>query len=307
MPSGPRLVSVMYHYIRDVEGTDFPGIRAVPVAEFRRQVAKVQQTFDTPPLEACVEFLEGAWEPKRDLCILTFDDGLREHHDTAAQILSDAGIPGAFFLPTAAVEDHEVLAVHMNHFLLASLGTAELSKHLDEAAREIGIAVPPAPRPDEVRAVYRWDDHETARLKYLVNHQLPAAASERLLSHVFSVVLGPPAEFARSLYLDWLQARAMQEAGFAVGGHTHRHKVLSAMEDAEQREDLEWSMTLLDSHLGPGRRGFAYPYGKPSTYTPTTIRDLADLGYYCAFNTVVDDGRLGTSRWEIPRIDPKDL
>jgi hypothetical protein len=66
-------------------------------------------------------------------------------------------------------------------------------------------------------------------------------------------------------------------------------------------------MELLRARLGEGQRGFAYPYGKPVTYTESTIEYLADLGYSCAFNTVVDDARPGTSRWEIPRIDPKDL
>lgn len=302
-----RLVSVMYHYVRDVEHTPFPGIKAVSVSDFREQVSKVRRAFETPPLEACIEFLEGTWTPAHDICIMTFDDGLREHHDTAAQILADAGLPGAFFLPTAAIEDHEVLAVHMNHFLLASLGTAELTKHLETAADGAGVVLPAAPDPQVVRTVYRWDDLETARLKYLVNHQFAPQTSETLLRLVFAEVLGPPDEFARSLYVDWAQAVAMQDAGFVVGGHTHRHKVLSALDDEKQHEDLARSMTLLSTHLGAGKRGFAYPYGKPSTYTQATMGYLEDLGYSCAFNTQVDHGKPGTSRWEIPRIDPKDL
>ena len=303
----PCLVTVMYHYVRDVEQTPFPGIKAVSVKDFRDHVAKVRRCFDTPSLEACIEFLEGTWRPKRDICILTFDDGLREHHDTAAQILIDAGMPGTFFLPTAAVEDHEVLAVHMNHFLLASLGTAEMTKHVDAAAHELGLTLPAAPGADVVRAAYRWDDVETARLKYLVNHHLAPETSETLLRHVFAEVLGPPDQFARSLYVDWTQAAAMQAAGFTVGGHTHRHKVLSALDDVQQHQDLERSMALLSARLGARVRSFAYPYGKPSTYTQNTISYLRDLGYSCAFNTQVGHGGPGTSRWEIPRIDPKDL
>jgi peptidoglycan/xylan/chitin deacetylase (PgdA/CDA1 family) len=305
--NGFRLVTVMYHYVRDTESTAFPNIKGVSVKDFRRQVRTVKEGFITPPLEGIIEFLEGQWSPDGDICIMTFDDGLIEHHDTVAQILSESGVPGAFFLPTAALEDHEVLSVHMNHFLLAALGTIELRRHLTDAARSLEIALPPAPDADRVRAVYRWDDEETAALKYLVNHQLDPPTSERLLAHVFPDVLGPPEDFARSLYIDWKQALAMQSAGFDMGGHSHDHKVLANMDPAKQRSDLTRSMNLLNANLGPGKRGFAYPYGKPATYTQQTIECLDDLGYSCAFNTTVDDGRVGTPKWEIPRIDPKDL
>jgi peptidoglycan/xylan/chitin deacetylase (PgdA/CDA1 family) len=302
-----RLVTVMYHYVRDTESTAFPNIKGVSISDFRRQVQSVKETFATVPLEACLDFLEGRWNPGMDVCIMTFDDGLVEHHDTVAGILEEAGVPGAFFLPTAALEDHEVLAVHMNHFLLAFLGTVELRKHVIKAAEDLDIALPPAPSHDQVRAAYRWDDDETAALKYLVNHQLDPATSERLLAHIFPDVLGPPEEFALSLYVDWDKARAMQDAGFHMGGHSHSHKVLANMDLGRQRSDLARSMDLLSSNLGPGERAFAYPYGKPATYTQETIETLDELGFSCAFNTAVADGRMGTSIWEIPRIDPKDL
>ena len=297
----------MYHYVRDVERTPFPGIKGASVAEFRRHVALVKETFETPGLEDCIAFLRGELKSDRNLCILTFDDGLREHHDTVAEILVDEGVPGAFFLPTAALEDHEVLAVHMNHFLLAFLGTTEFRAHFEKAATDLGISLPDEPTPAQVKAAYRWDDDETARFKYLVNHQLAPSTSERILAHVFPEVLGDPVEFAKSLYVDWDMARSMQQSGLHVGGHSHRHKVLASLSDDDGRSDLERCRDLLSANLGTGSRGFAYPYGKPATYTEGTIADLDELGFSCAFNTTVDLGRSGTSVWEIPRIDPKDL
>ena len=306
-PAEPRLVAVMYHYVRDVENTPFPDIKAVSVQEFRRQVEYVRETFDTPSLEACVEFLKGTWNPRRDICLLTFDDGLRDHHDTVAEVLLSQGTPGVFFLPTAALEEREVLTVHMNHFLLAALGTGEFGRQFRKAADELAVDLPPEPAPERVRSVYRWDDEDTARLKYVLNHQVPADITERLVSHVFPRVLGRPEAFAESLYVTWSEAGSMQDAGLVIGGHTHRHKVLAGLDDNHQHADLQRSLNLLRSRLGNGQRAFAYPYGKPSTYTAETVRNLNDLGYYCAFNTTVDWGRPGGSRWEIPRIDPKDL
>jgi peptidoglycan/xylan/chitin deacetylase (PgdA/CDA1 family) len=305
--NGTTLVTMMYHYVRDVNNTPFPDIKGVSVDQFRRQVKLVRERFSTPPLEACLGFVRGEWDPGRDICILTFDDGLAEHHDTVAEILLSEGLPGVFFLPTAPLEDHEILAVHMNHFLLAYLGTGELRRHFGSAAANLDIELPHEPSLDEVRSVYRWDDDETARFKFLVNHQLPADLSERILAHVFPDVLGSPEEFARDLYIDWDQARSMQAAGLTIGGHTHRHKAMSGLDPDAQRNDLAHSMSLLRSNLGERPRCFAYPYGKPGTYDQYTIGHLEDLGYSCAFNTTSSNATAGTPLFEIPRIDPKDL
>jgi peptidoglycan/xylan/chitin deacetylase (PgdA/CDA1 family) len=99
----------------------------------------------------------------------------------------------------------------------------------------------------------------------------------------------------------------MQESGLDVGGHTHNHKVLSKMAVQDRISDLDRSTQLLSARLGEGVRGFAYPYGKPETYSPEIIEQLERLGYLCAFNTIVGRGEPGVSRWEIPRVDPKDL
>lgn len=303
----PTMVAVMYHYVRDPETTEFPGIKAISVDDFRRQVRAVADQFEMPSLDACLEFLNGTWTPASDLCVLTFDDGLHEHYEIVADVLAEARVPGFFFLPTAPLEEHEVLAVHMIHFLLASLGNDKFLRALQDAAETMGIALPPDVPAGTISRIYRWDDENTARLKYLLNYQLATDAKERLLGHVFNNVLGPQDEFARSLYLDWDQARQLQDAGFHVGGHTHRHRVLAHLTESEQYTDLRQSMSLLRRHLGEGARGFAYPYGKPSTYADGTFSALSDLGYACAFNTAVGRARRGNSRWEIPRIDPKDL
>ncbi|HST18945.1 MAG TPA: polysaccharide deacetylase family protein [Gaiellaceae bacterium] len=36
--------------------------------------------------------------------VLTFDDGLKEHHGVAARVLDELGLPGTFFVPTGALD-----------------------------------------------------------------------------------------------------------------------------------------------------------------------------------------------------------
>jgi peptidoglycan/xylan/chitin deacetylase (PgdA/CDA1 family) len=43
-------------------------------------------------------------DPERLNVALTFDDGLKEHHGVAAQLLDDLGLTGTFFIPTGALD-----------------------------------------------------------------------------------------------------------------------------------------------------------------------------------------------------------
>jgi peptidoglycan/xylan/chitin deacetylase (PgdA/CDA1 family) len=305
--SNSQLVTVMYHYVRDVVGSPFPNIKATTPHEFRRQLEDVRRSFQMPSLEGCLDFLSGAWDPAVDLCLLTFDDGLRDHYENVFPILKRAGVTGAFFLPTAAIGGRRMLAVHISHFLLADIGSSELEKRVRALAGQRDIPLPPDPELDVVAATYRWDSAETARFKYLMNYQLLPEVSESLLRSVFVDILGDEEEFAQHLYMTWEEASEMQDSGFSIGGHTHHHRVLTQLTESEQQDDLTQSTDLISSYLGSELRAFAYPYGKPSTYSSKTIELLKDLGYCCAFGTSVAHASHGDGLWEIPRIDPKDL
>jgi len=116
---------VMYHYVRDLPRTRYPAIKGMLLADFERQVRELAETFEMAPLETALAYLEGAYRPRRDLCLLTFDDGLKEHYRDVTPILSDLRIQGIFSAITACLEERVVVPVHMNHFLMAALDFAE--------------------------------------------------------------------------------------------------------------------------------------------------------------------------------------
>jgi len=305
-----RLHTVMYHYVRDLPRTRFPRIKGMLLAEFRAQVATLAEAYEMATLESALAFLHGDYKPKRDLCLLTFDDGLKEHFAEVTPILAARKIQGLFFVITSALEEHRVAAVHMNHFLMAALEFSEYQQAFLDRLRD---KAPDAPRiedlnAEQIRHTYRWDEPAVAAFKFLFNFKLDAALRDEIVREIFVERFGNEAEFARELYLNWDAARQMQQAGMLIGGHSHRHQALATMTDEAQVDDLNQCHQLLRQHLNAQPWWpFTYPYGKRHTFNQTTVRQLQRLGFACSFATEVGAAAPGEDVFAIRRMDCKDV
>jgi peptidoglycan/xylan/chitin deacetylase (PgdA/CDA1 family) len=293
-----------YHYVRQLPDTPYPRLKGMLASDFERQLDRLAARFEIASMESALAFLDGTYVPRRDLCLLTFDDGLRDHYEEVLPRLVKRGLEGAFFVITSCIEGH-VASVHKNHFLMAALDPQAYRRRVMERLPAFDRAE--MPDSDRVRATYRWDDAPTAELKYLLNFVVPAPTREALLEDLFLETFGDERAFARQLYLDWSEVTDLQRLGMSVGGHTHTHPVLSRLTPSEQREELTVSTSMLEQKLLPQWIWpFSYPFGKPDAFDSSTIDTLRDLTYTCAFTTEPGCNRSGHDRFRIRRIDPKD-
>lgn len=303
-----RLRVIMYHYVRDLPRSRFPRIKGLLTDAFRRQVIALCERYEMATLESALDFLAGRYQPDRDLCLLTFDDGLKEHAAFVSPLLADRRLQGIFFLTTSCLQGR-VVSVHKNHFLMAALEFADYRRAFLENLARLGPETDAAIDMAQARIAYRFDSDEVAAFKYLLNFRLPQSLRSRVLDALFEEHLGDEAEFADELYVNWEEARRMQDMGMVLGGHSHRHIALATLSPEGQRSDLETCATLL-------RRGsrsqalwpFSYPYGTPGvSFDATTIRIVSDLGFSCAFTTAVGANAVGSDRFQLLRMDTNDL
>lgn len=302
------LKSIMYHYVRNPETTPYKGIHAVREEDFITQVKFLKEHYEMATAESIRDFLNGTYIPKKNLAVMTFDDGLKEHGYFVTEVLAQHGIQGQFFIPTACQAEGYVLPVHKNHFLLASLDFAYYQSTciavLKQYYPEQNIAIDQ----QKVADTYRWDSPEVAALKYLLNYHLPRPVRNEVLRIVFEQELGPETEFAKSLYLSWDEIRNMQDQGMIIGGHSHRHNVLAHLSDQEQEQELDTCMTILKQHVHhQDVWPFSYPFGKLDTFNNLTLSLLEKNNVAYAYSTVVDDSMIGTNKYNICRRDPKDI
>lgn len=304
----PRnLTAVVYHYVRDLPRTRFPRIKGMVTDAFRRQVDLLSERYEMATLESALTFLAGGYQPPRDLCLLTFDDGLKDHYSAVLPVLAERRIQGLFFVPTACLEG-VVASVHKSHFLMAALDFKEyqqaFASKLAGLSRETSTGV----NMKVAQLAYRWDAPEVAAFKYLLNFGLPEALRTQILDALFVEYLGGETEFARQLYLSWDEAREMQTAGMLLGGHSHNHVALAMMNDDCQRADLETCAGLLHGRLNSQPLWpFTYPYGQSKTYNSLTVRSLRDLGFACSFTTEFGANEVNQDPFSIRRIDTNDV
>lgn len=297
------LHTVMYHYVQDPARMPFP-LKVMPVDAFRRQVHRLAECFEMATMESAMAYLAGGYRPRRDLCLLTFDDGLAEHGHTVTPLLVEKGIEGIFFLITACCEEHRVAAVHMNHVLMAALPFGDYRR---EFFHELAIG------PDEAQAdaaaaevTYPWDSPEVASFKYYFNFLARPSDRDRAVSALFQRYFGREDEFSRTFYLSWTGARAMQSAGMKIGGHTHLHRPLSSLAAPELFADLDQCRRLLHSRLRPQPYWpFSYPYGKLASFTPESVSMLRKLGFHCGCTTEEGANQPGTDPFLLRRVDCK--
>jgi peptidoglycan/xylan/chitin deacetylase (PgdA/CDA1 family) len=300
---------VMYHYVRHLARTPYPRIKGMLLDDFERQVRTLASDFEMASLETALAFVTGRYRPHRPLCLLTFDDGLKEHYREVTPILNGLGIEGIFHVITGCLEEQVVAPVHQNHFLMAALDFGEYREaflhrlaELDPVARALAETV----APEVARQIYIWDTIEIARFKYFFNFLLKSSLGDVVVGEMFKYYIGSEREFARELYVSWEEARAMQAAGMRIGGHTHRHRPLASLGDDEWRSDLEVSTALLYRHLEPQALWpFCFPYGKRESFPDAAPDGLEQLGYACAFTTEKGPNRPGEARFLLRRVDCK--
>lgn len=302
------LVVVMYHYVRDLPHTPFPRLKGLLPAEFESQIKLLQDRYEMASLESALAFLDGAYISQQDLCLLTFDDGLRDHYETVLPILVKYNLTGVFFTITACQEFGRVVSTHKNQFLMAGLGFEEYRQSFLKYLCTSEAALVPEVDQTAAQRIYRWDSPDVAAFKYLVNHVLPGELKTRVLGQLFAERLGDEVEFAHQLYLSWDEAREMQTMGMVFGGHTHEHITLAKVSDNRQTQDLETCASLLRRQLHPQSVWpFSYPYGKPDTFNAHTVAVLKRLGFVCAFSAVPGVNLAGQNLFHLQRMDTKNI
>lgn len=310
MSNQPLLHVATYHYVRDLPRTRFPQIKGMLLNDFREQVKALPNAFEMATLESAVAFLTGKYRPRRDLCLMTFDDGLREHYADITPILAEQRIQGLFFLITSCLEDCVVVSVHMNHFLMAQLGFKSYQSEFVQTVREMGFGEQLETQCDPCvfQRTYPLDTPEVAQFKYFFNFVLSPRTRDLAVRTLFKKYLGDEQEFGGELYLNWSEAREMQQAGMVIGGHSHEHRPLATLRYPELYVDLTRNWELIQKNLAPQEVWpFSYPYGKADSFNRNTVEILRQLGYRLALCTEPGNNLPGVDLFAVRRVDCKDV
>src|SRR3954465_1886150 len=114
------LTIVVYHFVRELPHTRYPGIKGLLESEFRGQLEYLARHYEFTTAEQVMDSVANGKPLPRNAALLTFDDGYIDHFVTVFPMLDERGIQGCFFPPAKAIRENRVLDVNKIHFILAS-------------------------------------------------------------------------------------------------------------------------------------------------------------------------------------------
>jgi peptidoglycan/xylan/chitin deacetylase (PgdA/CDA1 family) len=284
------LTIVMYHYVRDGGP-----VHARTVAELEAQLDFVARSYEVLRVE---DLAARAWP--ENACVLTFDDGLREHLEVVAPALEAHGLTGCFCVPAQPVLERRVLDVQKTQWLLATvsdhaaLGDELLAlAEIDDEAAFRAANTPP----------HRYDPPETVFVKRALQDGLPEDRRRAVLDRLFREhVTHDERAFADELYLTLDECRELVRRGHDVIGHGYEHRRLGLLDEAAQRAEIERSRAFV-ADVG-GTWALCYAYGSRNE---TTLRLLEESGCALALTTEPRRATEADPLLELPRIDTNDL
>ena len=303
------LTIVMYHYIRPIIGSEFPGIKGLEIEGFKRQLDFLESNYSIVSSEQVLDKIIKNKELPPKACWLTFDDGYKDHYQYVLPELINRNLSGAFFPPSVSIKGNKVLDVNsIHHILSCSDDINKLVADLNDLCLQLGMTN------EQIHAYYkdygvanRFDNADTIFIKRMLQHALPEQIRNEITSILFEKIVGiSEAKFSSRLYMSIDEVRKLVSSGMYVGSHGSMHYWLDRISSRKQKVDISSSVEFLEEVGAPTSNWImCYPYG---AYNNTTLSLLKELGASIGITTEVRKANLGIDNpLTLPRLDTNDF
>ena len=303
------LTIVMYHYVRPIKGSRFPGIKGLELEGFRRQLDHLNEKFHIVSTERIIDAIKNGSKLPSNACWLTFDDGYKDHFKFVLPELLKRNLHGAFFPPRVAIVDDVVLDVNsIHHILNCATDVEELVSKLNAHCNSSGMSeTETAIFYKELAVANRFDNANTIYVKRMLQHALPEELRSSIVNKLFHEYVGiSTASFSNELYMSIDEVQSLVKSGMYVGSHGSRHYWLDKISPDEQEKDIKESLTFIEK-IGAATKDWVmcYPYG---AYNNATLSLLKKYQASAALTTEVGVANLTNDNpFELPRLDTNDF
>lgn len=271
LPRPPVLMILNYHRIGDPDATEYDsGTFSCTAAEFDWQIGYLKRHYRMTTLDEVLGLLAGDGRLTEPRVLITFDDGYIDNYQDAFPVLRRRGVQGVFFLPTAFTGTSRIPWWDAIAYIVKRSRKARFRlqypqpEEFDLAADRAGRCIMRVLRLYKQPAM-RDHGRFVEELERACESSRPSGDTERC-------------------FLNWNEAREMQQGGMAFGSHTHNHEILSKLPARKQFEELSFSREILQRELKRDVDTLAYPVGAPDTFSSETVEALRQAKYRAAFS-----------------------
>ena len=304
-----NFTTVMYHYVRKVNESNFPNLKALEIEKFKNQLDYFKSNYNMISSKELYEFKFFNKPLPSNACLLTFDDGYKDHIEYVLPELLKRNIQGIFFPVVSSVLDRILLDVNKIQFILEkNFNYEKLIKEINSLCLEFGLDKSILKNAwDSFGKPNRYDPGEINYIKKLLQHLIPEKIRKDICDIMFKkYVSSDMKSFADSLYLSHSDVKELLNSGMEIGSHSVNHFWLNKLSIQNQQKEILPSKSFL-KNLGvdTNRWMMCYPYG---SYNKETMQILEKENCAFAFTAKVGFSELINKDFlELSRFDTNDF
>lgn len=265
-----NLTIVTYHYVRPIKKSSFPLIKGLEFDDFKIQLNYLEKNYKIITMESLIDFARNGAPLPDNPCLLTFDDGYKDHYLYVFPELKKRGLQGSFFSVAIPVLEKKILDVNKIHFILAKEPNTNLlieviKKLLDEYKNKTDSnkLCDFNDYWKKYALASKFDTKEVIFVKRILQHALPESIRAKFCDILFDrYVTEDQREFASNLYSSNEEIKEMIQSNMYFGSHGYRHSWLNSLSKNLQLEEIEKSLNFLNKIGAPTIDWVMnYPYG----------------------------------------------
>ncbi len=302
----------MYHYVRYIKHSRYKEIKGLENDLFVEQILYLKKNYNIISIKDVILAMDAEVNLPNNACVLTFDDGYKDHFDFVFPILNKYKLKGAFYPPAKAFMDREVLQVNKIHFILASVGYNNIGILLEDVFKELDLY-----REQyllETNEYYFkklakkniFDTKEIIFFKRLLQVELEKELREKIINKLFrKFVSEDEVAFANELYMNKSQLECLINNNMHIGSHGYQHDWLNSMNSKEQELEITKSIEFLNLLGIKDNYTMCYPYGG---HNETTMELLKKYNFKLGLTTMFDVADINeNNKFQLRRLDTNHL
>lgn len=302
-------ITVNYHYVRPIKNSKFPNLKGLEVKEFINQIDYLKSKYNIISATNIINTIINKDKLPKNACLLSFDDGYKDHYKYVMPELLKKKVSGCFFPSAENILNSTVTETNKIHFILTTQENSEIIKDINYFLKKKNCNLPKREKiyeNFEKKFKKRWDNKEVKYIKYLLQTWIPSNLRKKCCTFLFKKYLEiDESQLSKDLYMSAKEISEMIKNGMTIGGHGYRHIRLGELSFSEQKIELNKMINFLKRYNIKKNWIMCYPYG---SFNKDTVSILLKKDCLLGFST--SSGRSSLIKkdlFNISRFDTNDI
>ena len=269
--------TINYHYVRPIKNSRHPNIKGLELKKFIDQLNHLKKKYNIISAKEITNHIIHKTKLPKKSCLLTFDDGYKDHYKYVMPELIKKKVSGCFFPSAENILYNNVTETNKIHFILDKQKNSDLIiKDINNFLKKKNFYLPNKKKiyeNFEKKFVKRYDNKKIKYIKFLLQSWIPDPLKGNCCSYLFKKYLKvDEKEFSKKLYLSTTEIQEMIDNNMTIGGHGYKHLRLGELTYKNQSLEINKMLNFLKKFNIKKKWIMCYPYGSFNNDTKKILK-----------------------------------